>query len=165
MSLRRQSNNEIEIRVFEILERLGPVFADVHPGFIHDLGSKPVCVASFDACGRKINLLSKEMPPNGLGHRRADSVAGTGKEHGLRTAFQDGLHKSNKAARLGAVMTRQPFQCKAATSVKIRRAVSRSHSILPFSRAMSRSAASSCKARRPMSMASIWLGKAVRIAA
>ncbi len=58
----------------------------------------------------------------------------------------------------------QPLQCRTQTRVKSRRAVLKSTSILPFSRAWSVCDPSLCRPRRPMSIASILLGVAERIA-
>ncbi len=84
---------------------------------------------------------------------------------GERIAFKPQANSTacGLSARPAAAM-RYPFQCSTQTKVNRRRAVSKSTSIFSFSRSINSSELSLCSPRRPMSIASIWLGVAVRIA-
>src|SRR5262245_40604876 len=96
------------------------------------------------------DLLAVKHFQNALSHRRPQGILGTTEENAAREV-------SHAAA--------QPRICRTQIKVKSRRAVLSSKSILPASRSFSSSAPSLWSPRLPISMASIWDGDAVLIAA
>ena len=85
---------------------------------------------------------------------------------GERTLFwpQANSTACGSRTRAGAAIPYQPFQCRTEISVNSRRAVSKSTRTLPLSRSISVREPSSWMPRRPMSIASMRSGVAVRMA-
>ena len=90
-----------------------------------------------------------------------------GAKPALHQAFRhggaNGIHgaaKQNRLRRAHQIQRCQSLTCRAQISVNRRRAVSKSRATFPSSRASSRREPSLCRPRRPISMASIWVGVA-----
>src|ERR1700730_7973521 len=118
------------------------MLANLDADFIHRRDGESIAFAAPYSGRREIDLPTEEMPAKRLRHRRAYRISRAGAKHGLRAVYYGGLHPGGAPASCPAGIGAQPFQCNAATRVKIRRAVSWSQSSLPLSRSMSRSAAS-----------------------
>ena len=155
MRFRAERDDQIEIQPFPIVQLLDGarlVLAGINADFLQHGDSKGVEGSLGDTGGLDIERASEKMPGNRFRHRRTDDIKTADKQHGLNVAALFGFHSP------------QPFQCRAAMRVNRRRDVLKSSSTLPCRRSVSNSAASLCKPRLPISMASIWVGLAVRIA-
>src|SRR5690606_25846736 len=144
-------DDQIERGVFEIVKGFRPVARKIETDLVHDRLCEGVRVACPDAAGVDVNELRMQVAHDVLRHRDAYGIGRADEEHTLR-----------RPAERGACA--HPRMCRTQIRVNSRRAVSLSTSILLSSRRRSRSDPSLCKARRPISIASIFDGLAVLIA-
>jgi len=81
LSLGRQRNDQIERRVFELVENLDSVMADINADLIHRGDGKRIDLAVAHADGVDIDMSTVQMLQHRLGHGRSDRVEGARKEH------------------------------------------------------------------------------------
>ena len=116
-------------------------------------GERETIAIRLGKAGRiHIKPFAEPQPRHALGNRRAHGIHRADEENRMQFGRRCRVHRSC------------PFHERAAMSVKRRRAVLWSISILPSSRSMTRPAPSSCTPLRPISIASIRSGEAERIA-
>src|SRR3974390_2919079 len=156
MRTRRERHDDIEIeplQLVQILERVGAVARNIDADFVHHGNPERIDLTATPAGRRDRDALAEQFAKQAGCYRRAHRVQSAREQHGLRSRWARGrVHGS------------QPFPCKTQMSVNRRRAVSMSTFTLPLSRSIRMREPSLWMPRRPMSIASILSGVAVRIA-
>src|SRR5262249_37727196 len=81
MSLGRERNYHVKIRVFKIIKTLRPVTSELDADLLHGGMDERVVFSGPDAARGNEYTMAVEMPHHSRRHRRADGVLAAGKEH------------------------------------------------------------------------------------
>ncbi len=83
LGLGRERDDQVEAVVLQHLEAARSVLGDIDAHLLHHRHREGIDLAGADADRLHIDPRAVEMLQQGLGHRRADGVAGAGEEHGI----------------------------------------------------------------------------------